>query len=110
MVRVAEISYQCHNQWPPGKNFHHGKKIFLVRKTVTDGHRMFRMAGDIWGEYDQEGISFTLLTREKVGRYQVGWLMSGDMISFDCSSVGSGRHLCKVSRKEIAGLELTLLR
>ena len=75
-----------------------------------DGRRMFRMAGDIWGEYDQEGISFTLLTREKVGRYQVGWLMSGDMISFDCSSVGSGRHLCKVSRKEIAGLELTLLR
>jgi len=32
--------------------------------------RMFRMAGDVWGEYDQEGIRFTLLTREKVGRYQ----------------------------------------
>ena len=33
--------------------------------------RMFRMAGDVWGEYDQEGVRFTLLTREKVGRYQV---------------------------------------
>jgi len=32
--------------------------------------RMFRMAGDVWGEYDREGIQFTLLTREKVGRYQ----------------------------------------
>jgi len=32
--------------------------------------RMFRMAGDVWGEYHQEGVRFTLLTREKVGRYQ----------------------------------------
>ena len=43
--------------------------------------RMFRMAGDVWGEYDQEGIRFTLLTREKVGRYQVSRFISGNMVS-----------------------------
>ena len=43
--------------------------------------RMFRMAGDVWGEYDREGIRFTLLTREKVGRYQVSRFTSGNMIS-----------------------------
>ena len=39
--------------------------------SLTHNGRMFRMAGDVWGEYDQEGVRFTLLTREKVGRYQV---------------------------------------
>ena len=33
--------------------------------------RMFRMAGDVWGEYNQEGVRFTLLTRDKIGSYQV---------------------------------------
>jgi len=32
--------------------------------------RMFRMAGDVWGEYNQEGVRFTLLTRDKIGSYQ----------------------------------------
>ena len=73
--------------------------------------RMFRMAGDVWGEYNQEGIRFTLLTREKVGRYQVCPFLSVNMIYWSyCSSKGSGRHFCRVWRKGIVGLGLTWLR
>ena len=41
----------------------------MLKVVIT--FRMFRMAGDVWGEYNQEGVRFTLLTRDKIGSYQV---------------------------------------
>ena len=32
---------------------------------------MFRMAGDVYGTWDLQGIQLTLLTREKIGSYKV---------------------------------------
>ena len=29
------------------------------------------MAGDVYGEWTEQGVDFTLLTRDKIGKYQV---------------------------------------